>query len=265
MDKLLETKKAISLNTKDIKALLENKKTRIIKIATGKNYRVDYVPEDYNEVVKEKVGSFYYFTKEKKVNKWKETISFYDGSSLGNLSKAMIVNKDFPFNIEDVLYVKEKYQTGLNIRTVQNIPLDENIEVLYYEDEIKSKNENNKEFAKIIKWNSSKGMPIELARIFISIKNARAERLQDISIYDVIKELGKDFVPLDVNCEYENHIYKTKKLSSINISEKEFKTWDEWLIINFIKKWNASAKNGYKWEDNPIVFIYDIEATQIKH
>lgn len=265
MDKLLETKKAISLDTKEIKALLENKKTRIIKIARGKNYKVDYVPEDYNEQFLKNVGSFYYFTKEKTVNKWKETLNFYDANSLNDLTKAMIKNKDFPFNIEDILYIKEKYQTGLNIRTVQNIPLDESIEVLYYENEIESKNENNKEFAKIIKWNSSKSMPNELARIFIKIKNVRVEKLQDISIYDAIKELGKGFIPLDVNCEYENHIYKTKKLSSLTISNKDFKTWDEWLIVDFIKKWNSNAKDGYKWEDNPIIFIYDFEVVQIKH
>ena len=103
------------------------------------------------------------------------------------------------------------------------------------------------------------------ARIFLKIENVRVEKLQDITIYDAIKELGKTFIPLDVNIEYENNIYKTKKLSSLKLTNEEFKSWDEWLIFDFIKTWNLNAKVGYKWEDNPFIFIYDIEVIKVKN
>ena len=49
------------------------------------------------------------------------------------------------------------------------------------------------------------------------------------------------------------------------LTNEEFKSWDEWLIFDFIKTWNLNAKVGYKWEDNPFIFIYDIEVIKVKN
>ena len=152
------------------------------------------------------------------------------------------------YKVDDILYVKETFQLGDNIRNIQNIPLNKDTQVLYYEDEINSHNSNNKDFAKIIKWKPSIHMPKKYARIFLKVTNVRVERLQDISDIDCIKEgvreLGNCIPPnYDINAKQyyiNNSFYKTKKDA-------------------FKGLWNSIAKDGYKYEDNPPVFVYEFE------
>jgi hypothetical protein len=72
-------------------------------------------------------------------------------------------------------------------------------------------------------------MPRAAARLFLRVKNVRAERLQDISEEDAIAE-GVD-----------------------GIEPGE-------LFFNFIALWNSlNAKRGYGWEANPWVWVYTFE------
>ena len=71
-------------------------------------------------------------------------------------------------------------------------------------------------------------MPKKYARIFLKVTNVRVERLQDIDYGDIIDE-GWDY--------------------GINIRALEW--WK--------KLWNSTTKDGYKWEDNPYVFVYEFE------
>ena len=61
------------------------------------------------------------------------------------------------------------------------------------------------------------------ARIFLRVTNARVERLQDMNMYEETGSLN---------------IFKHKK---------------------YYDNWNSTAKDGYKWEDNPYVFVYEFE------
>jgi len=75
-----------------------------------------------------------------------------------------------------------------------------------------------------------------MARIFLKITDVRVEKLQDISIDDICRDAGlikNDYKRLFA---YPNHI------------------GNKW-----IKLWNKTAQKGYKWEDNPDVFVYDFE------
>lgn len=73
----------------------------------------------------------------------------------------------------------------------------------------------------------------EMVRIFLRVTNIRVERLQDISDRDIELE----GIPRNFNLE------------TWHIKQKK-----EW-----IKLWNSTAKDGYKWENNPCVFVYEFE------
>lgn len=73
------------------------------------------------------------------------------------------------------------------------------------------------------------------ARIFLKVTNVRVERLQDISVRDIEKESG-----------WRREIY------SYSNKNKAFRR-------DYCDFWNSTAKDGYRWEDNPYVFVYEFE------
>jgi len=75
----------------------------------------------------------------------------------------------------------------------------------------------------------------EMARIFLKVTDVRVERLQDISHDDVYAE----GFPIDY---YEK-------------GGENFRHW--WIDL-----WNSTSKDGYKWEDNPYVFVYEFERVE---
>ena len=80
-----------------------------------------------------------------------------------------------------------------------------------------------------------------MARTFIKITNVRVERLQDISVDDILKE----GFPLES---------LTKDYGDKELIDKCLEWW--------INIWNSTAPKGYKWEDNPYVFVYEFERVE---
>ncbi|MFK5938700.1 MAG: hypothetical protein QM497_09950 [Sulfurimonas sp.] len=89
----------------------------------------------------------------------------------------------------------------------------------------------------------------EMARIFLKITDVRVERLQDISYEDILKE----GFPID-SYEMKNtlKLYSNDTNGEIDFEEDRASEW--WKII-----WDKTAEKGYKWEDNPYVFVYEFE------
>lgn len=83
-----------------------------------------------------------------------------------------------------------------------------------------------------------------MARTFIKITNVRVERLQDMKI--------EDFLDEGINDKGFEVIY-----SSDGLNEHY-----EYLKCRWIELWNSTAPKGYKWEDNPYVFVYEFERVE---
>ncbi len=85
-------------------------------------------------------------------------------------------------------------------------------------------------------WKPSIHMPKEYARIFLKVTDMRVERLKQISTSDVQREgIREDgFYTFAADAERER-----KRL---------------WISL-----WDSTAKDGYKWHDNPYVFVYEFE------
>ena len=87
----------------------------------------------------------------------------------------------------------------------------------------------------------------EMARIFLKIIDVRVEKLQSISV-DSIKSEGCNLHHLDCTCMYSDEAcYKCFRSDDSDY-------FDEWIEL-----WDKTAPKGYKWEDNPYVFVYEFE------
>lgn len=234
-------KKPILLNTKMVKAVLDGIKTQIRRLAKGRNFKVDYVPSEFNESIKDNIGNFYFFEKNKIKNKWKETINYYDSSSLEKLSSLIAKNKDFPFNVGDILYVRETWCYGSVVGDsdehgneelwLEQLQEHEDNEIVFYKADMDEALNQGVSFDEVV-WKPAIHMPKKYARIFLKVTNVRVEKLHDISHDDIYNE------------GFPSDFYKK--------GGQNFRNW-------FVDLWNSTAKDGYKWEDNPLVFVYEFE------
>lgn len=102
----------------------------------------------------------------------------------------------------------------------------------------------------------------EMARIFLKITNVRVERLQDIQDEECIKEgIKGEQTGYDSYITYYNKPdYETfSNIFSDNTPNNEFLSLEK---LAFQHLWNSTAKDGYKWSDNPYVFVYEFERVE---
>ena len=153
------------------------------------------------------------------------------------------------YKVGDILYVKETWTLGkkftIKPENVWYIRNDLGNEVYYKAD----LNDNFYDPDNICKWKPSIHMPKEYARIFLKVTNVRVERLKDISDDDCIKEGIKRKIDGSGKSWYSTSIDKEAEYDS--------------QITPFRLLWNSKAKDGYKWEDNPYVFVYEFERIKL--
>ena len=137
------------------------------------------------------------------------------------------------YKVGDILYVRETFNT------FSNITMDNEVGVIYKADNkeviLPCNRDYECEYVFNDKWKPSIHMPKKYARIFLKVTNVGVERLQDISVRDIEKVTG-----------WKREIY-----SYSNKNKAFFKDYRDF--------WNSTAKDGYKWEDNPYVFVYELE------
>ena len=156
--------------------------------------------------------------------------------------------KKFNQPIKDFIKQEAKYQKDEVIWVIEPVKIDmcfaEEIHFHYLADNKTSKLSIPKRFIKdgfAPDWMAHcNGVPNgcikEMTRIFLKITDVRVERLQDISIEDCYSE---GICPYDV---------------MEMLDGTEFK---EFVVFEHL--WNKTAPTGYKWEDNPYVFVYEFE------
>ena len=97
-----------------------------------------------------------------------------------------------------------------------------------------------------VKWRSPVTMPREAARLFLRVTDVRVERVQDISVEDVMAE----GLPCDNeirNPDPETH----ESIKNWNLSYAQMLYHDPWDARN--------AKRGHGWDSNPFVWVISFE------
>ena len=83
-------------------------------------------------------------------------------------------------------------------------------------------------------------MPKKYARIFLKVTNVRVERLQEAELQDICEEgYPEGYQPFYFTSDLKRELHENKM--------------DDW----WINLWNSTAKDGYKYLDNPYVFVYE--------
>ena len=231
--------KPILFNTEMVKAILDGRKTQTRRIVLK-----DFMEIEIDKDVMPQKVEFINF------KRYCPSLNFKDD---GN-AVFRLVNRDIkplPFcdgicreidvrpryKVGDVLYVRETFLIGeygdcYNGEGTDDSTIIEQYstskDVIYYADAIDIVDYDSLYGADKPIWKPSIHMPKEYARIFLKVTNVRVERLQDIT-FDDIEKYGIKF--------------------NLKINGK-----NKFKIL-----WNSTAKDGYKWEDNPYVFIYEFE------
>lgn len=138
-----------------------------------------------------------------------------------------------PFQVGDEVFVKEKFvislEDGHEAESEQN-PLT----TYYSTDNIGDCWVDQDEEPCNIPWKPSVHMTEEESRFTLKITNVRVERLQDSLNFEDMFKIG---IPKDFKCDEDGlFLY-------------------EW----FEDFWDSSAKDGFTYDDNPYVFVYDFE------
>lgn len=128
---------------------------------------------------------------------------------------------------QDLEFIKPKYKVG-DVLYVKEKCVDEYPNGFCFKEDYEEEEWNDKY---LIKQYCNKLN----ARIFLKVTSVRVERLQDISVRDIEKESG-----------WRREIY------SYSNKNKAF-------LRDYCDFWNSTTKDGYKWGDNPYVFVYEFE------
>ena len=206
--------KPILFNTEMVRAILEGRKTvtrRVVKLPSYVQRQPD--------------GLFTLFAEG----------TCYEGCELEEMQNYL----KMPFEVNDVLYVRETWYKGLN-------------RILYkanYSDTEKFY-ENGKEI--LVKWKPSIHMPKEAARIFLRVTEVRLERLHDMSTKEDFKKEGI----------YDDGTYPTDR--SVKIHPMAQGGWTLGAYRErFEMIWNSTIKcdqlNTYGWDANPYVWVIEFE------
>lgn len=155
------------------------------------------------------------------------------------------------YQIGDILWVREPSRITHFLQTgsPSEGSYQEKIWLEYLADGTKKYIDVPERFYKTPKWiKKCQGIPNgcikEMARIFLKITDVRVERLQDMTTEDFLDEgiSDKGFV--------------------VKSPDNGLNEYYEYLKCKWINLWNSTAPKGYKWEDNPYVFVYEFERVE---
>jgi hypothetical protein len=156
------------------------------------------------------------------------------GSYREGMAEAYPTVDDAPIGVGDVMWVRETWmpETEQRIHTGGYI---------YRATDCPEPDGDDK-----LKWRPSIFMPKEAARIFLRVTAVRAERLQDITVVDVMAE------GLSCDNDINNPDPQTHEgIRNWNLTYAQFLFHELWDKLN--------AARGYGWDKNPWVWVYTFE------
>lgn len=220
-ERVRDLEKPILFNTEMVQAILEERKTCTRRIIKKKYENVDI---DWFE---NKYGKRIVYVQ----NDAPAPIRNPNGTTTHSLIAMEEIKK--PYNIGDILYVRETWcDVKKDFRKDDDIDLGD-CRYIFKVDDYGEKHPLIEGYLK--RWRPSIHMPKEAARIFLKVKEVRAERIQDITEDQIQKEgIKEEFPPL---------------------AQDEFiKLWDSTLKKEQLKE--------YSWNANPWVWVIEFERYQ---
>jgi len=215
--KLLAVAKPILFNTEMVRAILDGRKTM--------TRRVIKVKAPYGQWQLEKCD---HYRDQKYIDNLPEGVTASKGFLTYGPFGGYVPHKEPPYKIGDILYVRESWRSGW-------------CEHFFYKAD--DETEKSTGYSIKLKWRPSIHMPKEAARIFLRVKNVRAERLQDITEEQAIKE-GVLTVP------------ERDKIIIHDYNGNGHRTGFALLWDSTIPKKNLDL---YGWNANPWVWVYEFE------
>ena len=206
--------KPILFNTDMVRAILDGRKTQTRRLIKEKGWNVTGVP------------------------RWSEP---YDGEfwfAVANEKAATCININPPYQSGDILWVRETWKQATTGTAGPGL-----IDLyLYKADEPQDTTGMMVED----RWHPSIHMPRKAARLFLHVKDVRAERLHDMTVHDFLTE-GTPW-------EYGN--------IGVDIGHMRAKVL---LSTRFSEIWNSTIKPDehyiYGWDTNPWVWVIEFERT----
>lgn len=221
-EELLKNAKPILFNTGMVQAILEGRKTvtrRVLKHQPVYEENIAYIG-----------NGVYRF----------EHYGFDLSKDWLNISLAKSEGKNIPFEVGDILYVRETWSIHECVKCQAGIPA--------LGGECKCKYVYRASYgATDFRWKPSIHMPKKAARIFLKVTDVRVERLQEITPKDAWEEgcrIGNSF-------PWEKHIPELQQ---------------QCRDILFKSLWDGlNAKRGYGWDTNPWVWVIEFERVEVEN
>ena len=205
--------KPILFNTEMVRAILAGQKTCTRRLP-NKRVREEYF--EYDD--------------------WANTVG---GSGIKKLSEKEFYEQYPPYQVGDILYVRETWGEGYEDETY-----------IYKASDKLANHPMFKESSKLL-YHPSIHMPKEAARIWLRVVNVQLERLQDISNDEAIAEGAQG-----IECNHVN-------ADSCGCTDCMNTGWIEPPIVGFMQIWDGTIKKSeldlYGWKANPWVWVIEFE------
>jgi len=223
--------KHISMNAEMTKAVLNGKKTQFRKYLKNTKY------SNFDNIMFSK--KLYHSERVVYYNLLESSCSLFENKFIREYSK---------YQKNEIVYIREPAKI-VEFSPAQNVGgglMESSARVRYLADGYETYWDEFPENPKSWLF-ECKGVPggciKTMARIFLKITNIRIEKLQDISTLDMIEEGLKR--PLKTCIKWATQI-------------------EEELEPLWINLWNKTAQKGYKWNNNPYVFVYEFKVLDNK-
>lgn len=205
--------KPILFNTEMVRAILAGQKTCTRRLP-NKRVREEYFAYD----------------------DWANTVG---GSGIKKLSEKEFYEQYPPYQVGDILYVRETWGEGYEDGTY-----------IYKASDKLANHPMFKESSKLL-YHPSIHMPKEAARIWLRVVDVQLERLQDISNDEAIAEGAQG-----IECNHVN-------ADSCGCTDCMNTGWIEPPIVGFMQIWDGTIKKSeldlYGWKTNPWVWVIEFE------